>query len=589
MRGTSVAGSRNREWPSRSWLVVLTGLLAAGPVIVSTVQAINLGWTPSSDDGVIVLRAFDVFSAHSPLLGQYSQTSPLIGTPVYSLGPLLYWVLAVPARIGPVAIVVTMGAISTVAIAGIVFLADRRGGTGLMFLVAVGVVVMFRSLPVEAPYEVWNCWAALLPFTALIFIAWSVACGDFKLLPLLVFVASYVVQCHLTYLVPTVGCLAVAWIGLAGYRRQFPGPGGESHFVPSAQPSMRRWTITATVVVVVSWIAPLLDEVLHRPGNLVLAARLATSGYGSQGSSKGIGALARAVGIPPGWLSPQTPVERLLSSVIAPSALTEASALLVVLGLGMAVVLGRRQKCPEVVRGAAIGLTLSASIAIVARALPSGNLGLAASVYVLTWTSVAGMFVYTVLAWSAWRLVPLTRSTTSLPRAAALLGCSALLVASVLVADRPGSNSASLPPKLGSYESIRTITAEAVDQLAKRRPVLLYVSNTLGQSGLTFQSAVALELRRRGIPFAVSPRLANEMGSQYCPRAVAYPDVIDISEGRLPAPPRAELLARSATVTITLARAPSTVHDEQEALARSQQNEAVPSRCARTTTFPPRS
>ena len=90
---------------------------AAIPVLVSTIHAVRAGWEPAGDDGIIVTRAWDVLTAHSPLVGQYSEAGTLTGHFVHSPGPLLYWLLALPARFGSTAsIAVTMGAVNTLAI-----------------------------------------------------------------------------------------------------------------------------------------------------------------------------------------------------------------------------------------------------------------------------------------------------------------------------------------------------------------------------------------------------------------------------------------------------------------------------------------
>ena len=79
------------------------------------------GWTPVFDDAVIATRSFDVFSAHSPLVGTYSDASlPSVGS-VYGAGPLLYWLLAVQVRfLGDWALPVTMGVVNTASIMGVV-------------------------------------------------------------------------------------------------------------------------------------------------------------------------------------------------------------------------------------------------------------------------------------------------------------------------------------------------------------------------------------------------------------------------------------------------------------------------------------
>jgi hypothetical protein len=203
--------------------------VAAAPVIAGVWRAVRFDWTATADDGQIAVRALDVLSSHPPLLGQISLTSDLSGDPTFNLGPLEYWLLTVPAHLGSDALLVTMGLVNTACVVGCVALARRRGGLALMLAVAVGLALMLRSLPAQAVYDILNPYAALFPFTLLLFVAWSVACGDAFLLPLAVVLGSFAVQCHLTYVLPVLGALGVALAGLAGSRR----------WAPQAAPSSR--------------------------------------------------------------------------------------------------------------------------------------------------------------------------------------------------------------------------------------------------------------------------------------------------------------------------------------------------------------
>ena len=70
------------------------------------------------------------------------------GQVMHSPGPMLYWLLALPARYGSVAsLAVTMCVINTLAIVSCVALARRRGGLVLMFAAAFGISLMCQSLP----------------------------------------------------------------------------------------------------------------------------------------------------------------------------------------------------------------------------------------------------------------------------------------------------------------------------------------------------------------------------------------------------------------------------------------------------------
>ena len=62
-----------------------------------------------------------------------------------------------------------------------------------MFATAIGIALMCQSLPAESFHDIWNPAAALFPFLLLLFLGWSLACGQRRLLPLTALVASYVI------------------------------------------------------------------------------------------------------------------------------------------------------------------------------------------------------------------------------------------------------------------------------------------------------------------------------------------------------------------------------------------------------------
>ena len=163
-------------------------------MINSTIKAAHAGWVPAGDDGIIATRGWDVLTSHTPLVGQYSEAGLLIhGQVMHSPGPMLYWLIALPAHLGSVtSIAVTMGVVNTLAIIGCVALARRRGGLILMFATAAGIALMCQSLPAEAMHDIWNPAAGLFPFLLLIFLSWSLTCGEYRLLPFTVFVASFI-------------------------------------------------------------------------------------------------------------------------------------------------------------------------------------------------------------------------------------------------------------------------------------------------------------------------------------------------------------------------------------------------------------
>jgi hypothetical protein len=504
------------------------------------------GWRPLSDDSVIALRAFDVLSEHPPLVGQFSQTSPLIGEPAYSLGPLLYWLLAVPAHLGPGAIVLTMGGVNVACVVGAVLLAARRGGPWLAVAAAAVLVVAGRSLPVEVPYEVWNPWAGVFPFTLLLFVAWSVACGDHRLLPLMVLTASFVSQTHLTYLVPALMAVAVAAGGLMLWRHQRPSG------------SVKPWVVAAVAVAIVCWSAPVVDQLIREPGNLRQVVKFATDDHPTAGIAIGLRATARTIGIPPWWaLRARNHGERVFETLDVPLLLSLA-AVLVVCGLIAALAEAVRRRRHDLATACALALALCLAVTVVAAGIPAGNVGFIVIGYVLVWTSPAGMWIWLVLAWSTWELLRPTRVATALRRPAPVwagLGAAAALAVAV-AALRDHEASGGLPPGTKDYALIDDTVERASGAVAGSDGVRIDVPSPSGApNSATMVSAIAYALRRDGVSFSVPFRVARELGSQYSPNP-RYEHVLRIRDGVPRSGLKGRVVVRNSYVTISVSRHP---------------------------------
>jgi hypothetical protein len=409
-------------------LTLATGLAAALPVLVATVRAVRDGWLPVADMGVVATRAWDVLTSHTPLVGQYSYAGRVTGKITHSLGPMLYWLLALPAHFGsPASITWTMGIVNTLAILGVVALARRRGGVVLMFAAAIALALMCQSLAAETFHDIWNPSAALFPFTLLIFLCWSLACGEYRLLPITALVASFVLQANLTYLPPTLGLLAVGVAGLVVsrvevHRRRLavatgstsdarsaahppPARGGLGTQRPLDGPAGRsvlRWALAALAVVAIFWSAPVIDELSERTGNITLVARSATTPKATLGASVGWHAVVRAVGVRPWWL--YVPIDRWQRQydVREPNRLhAVVSCVALLAALFAAMLVGFRRGRRDVGAGALIGLVLCGALAAVAASTPSAPSVTLTLAYTMWWGSQVGMWVWLMLAWSA--------------------------------------------------------------------------------------------------------------------------------------------------------------------------------------------
>jgi hypothetical protein len=381
-------------------LTLAVGLAAAIPVIAATVSALRAGWVPIADRGIIATRAHDVLTSHMPLVGQYTLAGEVTGHVTHSLGPMLFWLLALPAYYGsPAGMTITIGTLNTLSILGCVVLARRRGGRALMLMTALAIALMCQSLAAETFHDVWNPSAALFPFTLLIFLCWSLACGSYRLVPVALLVASFVVQAHLTYLPPTLGLLAVGFGGLAAGRIRQRRRGA---------PRVRRrvvlaWTLASLGVAAICWSATLVGQFTEHPGNLTLVAESATKRKATLGATVGWHAVVRAVGIPPWWLrTPKSRWQRKHEVRARPSALARDSCIVMLASLAAVFVVALLRRRRELAALALTALVLCPALAAVAASTPAPRLLSATLGYTMWWGSQAGMVVWLALGWAMW-------------------------------------------------------------------------------------------------------------------------------------------------------------------------------------------
>jgi hypothetical protein len=420
----------------RHWLVPVVGMAAGLPVLVTTIRALQASWMPLGDQGIIATRAYDVLTSRTPLLGQYSEASVITGRPTYSPGPMLYWLLAVPARVGaPASLTLTMAAVNLACILGIVALARRRGGGGLAIASAAAVAVMCVSLSSESLHDIFNPSAALFPFALLVFMCWSLACGDYRLLPPIALVASFVTQCHLAFLVPSLGLVLVGLTGLAVSRR-----------LPW------RWGLATLPVIALCWSAPVVDQLVHHPGNVRALALEASTKARTQGLDRAWRATTHAVGVVPRWLRPPvTTAGRLgpvsggdygdtrVADISTPAGLLRASSTVLLLAALVVVALvGARRRRRDLVTGAIIGLVLCTALAAVVAEIPIRTTNTVG--YTLWWGSVTGMWVWLFLGWSALLLLGAGArlARTRMPLLASVAGAAMVVAAGTAVATAQG-------------------------------------------------------------------------------------------------------------------------------------------------------
>ncbi len=510
------------------------GLGASLPVIASTIHAVGVGVVPAGDRAIIALRADEVLSAHPPLVGQYSASSVVAGAVTHSPGPMLYWLLALPAHYGsPSSPAVMIGLLNTLCILFSVALARRRGGAPFMFVAAIALVLLSRSWSPETLHDIWNPAAGLFPFTLVLFLSWSLACGEYRLLALTAIAGSFAVQSELTFLLPTVAAVAVGLLGLVAGRvaaRRRHGPqGGEGDAQPQGR--MWPWLLAGLLALAVCWSAPVVDEIEHSPGNLTLLMRAARASEPKQGLTVGWHAVVRAVGIPPWWLtSPSGPFVRQAQVHAVPTTLATVSTLVLLALLTVVLLVGALRGGGELAYGAAVGVVLCLALGAVAGETPirpsvADSLG-----YTMWWGSQAGMWVWLMLMLAGIRLLrslgvagaPARAGRPRSPRSAslaALAGAVAVIAAggAVALAEGPDQDE-------GNYAPIGVVNARLGAVLRGPAHTVVMVGFS-GQRGFDFRAAAAFALHRDGLR-VLDPAAAVRLSPAYELDAAAYQAVV---------------------------------------------------------------
>ena len=468
--------SRIRSLPSPwRWLVV--GAIALGFLlpVAEAVRALDHGWHPVGDVALIGIRADDVFSS-PPTLGQPT-SAETIGAERESnhLGPIESYLLAPPmALLGPrLGLALGAALINGAAWALALFLAHRRGGMVLLGLVSVAIPLLVRSVGPSVLHDPINSDIATLALIPLALAAWSMLDGDLAMAPLLAFLATLVLQPHLSNAAVTVFLVGVGTAGIvAALRRRQPGD--------------VRWVVGATVLLVLLWLPPILHELGSGPSNLAQVWGTLWEPRRTVGVGFGLGRAANAVAP---WL---LPFFARAHQVSAPAGTISAAHLglgLLVLGLvGFLAVLFHFAGRHRAARLLAIADGVAAVSVYATSVLPWGGVirpehG--------RWVWLLGALVWVGLAWSAWWLFGEPRQRTWGPRVV-----PALLVLGVLAGATTVTAS---PTEVNTGRWAMPRIEPLAEQIRAELPKGSYELVPLGGAAfLTVAPGLLLELERHG-------------------------------------------------------------------------------------------
>lgn len=553
---TAPSPSAERSRPE-GLLTAALALLVAIPVLVAGVR-LAARWYPTFDDAVIAHRGFDVFSRHTPLVGQFSLAGAT-GPSTHSPGPMLFWLTALPARGPDWSLPMTLAVVNALCFALVVVLARRRAGLGVAAVVAVGCLALIRALGPVSFAEIWNPWVGLAPLLLLVFLVWSVIDGDRWMLPFVALVGSFTLQSHLSLLFPSLALLALAvgwgW-GPAVVRRRWR--------------SVPWWPLgVAGIVVAICWALPIVDQLTGDPGNATLLVRSGQEPGGRGGVEAVRATLWRGLGIPPTWLRGEPDPFHFATLSFRPGGWAQAlhtGAVLVLFGW----VAWRASRARDhlvltllAVAGALIvGMVLTAFTIPLDRGLVAG--------YTFRWFAIAsfvvwlgiGLGLYRLLLAPAWRARVAARHTEG-DRAVADRWTPARLgvVAVVGVGLLSLAATTLLPWKDQFAFSYRPGRDLADLVLPATRPGGRYLVGNSGRWDLGFTPVLAYELRRNGRhPVAMRTRI-EALGEQYAPDDVRCDGILILQEpGDVPTPgarrlgvvavPDSGFLARSMIVSV---------------------------------------
>ena len=237
-----------------AWTAVALTLLPLFIAAIVLIVVVRNSYAPSSDHALIEMHVRDV-GHHPVLVGLYSRDDWSHPGPMlfYLIAPF-YWL----TRSSSIGLNLGALAINAASIAGMGFVALRRGGTTMLLCTLLGCSLLMRTTGADFLRDPWNTYVTVLPFALLVFLVWSMVCGDLWAVPVGMFVASFLAQTHVGFVVLALPLFAfgVVWLTVAVLRSS---DGSRGRFV--------RVGAGSVVLGVVLWSPVIVDSVVHRPSN----------------------------------------------------------------------------------------------------------------------------------------------------------------------------------------------------------------------------------------------------------------------------------------------------------------------------------
>jgi hypothetical protein len=499
MTDTAVDSTTTETPPTRerAWSTAVIGL-ALLPFAVSALRlatGAGSGYHPYADQGTIESLVRDV-GHHWLLLGPFSRFG------WFHPGPALYYLLAVPYRLtgsssGSLAFAALC--LNAGAVLGISLIARRRGGIPLLLITSVFVLLLVRTLGAQFPRDPWNPYVTVLPFLLLLFVVWSLACGDRWALPVAAGVGSFLVQTHVGYALVVVVAICAGVAGLVVSERA----------VDEERRHRSWWMMLAITgaVLLAFWLPVAVQQLTRDPGNV---SRLVDF-FGEHGREQRYEdawhVLALQLGAWPDWLKgASTP--SVVGTIDFSAALPVPIGLFALLG---ATALAWRRARSALVLDVVVLAVLAASFVAMTRIV--GDV----LTYLVKWTWALGTITWIAVAWScvaAWQARERPATIRS-PRfqQIARVGMAVLVVAltTIVVVDTVAAARAGTPEPDASASMAKL--GDAAFAALPDRPGVVEV-RVRGREGAYWASAgVADVLEHHGADVRVGPELEFAYGS----------------------------------------------------------------------------
>jgi hypothetical protein len=272
------------------WLALAFVLALSLPPVLAFAWALP-DWAPVSDAALMGIRALDVGTARTPLVGQPSTAALYIGSNalVNHPGPTHFYLMAIAIRLfgGDVGMLLVSVLIVEVCVLLAAWAVFRELGAAAGILAAVLLGAVMFTTGASSLIDPTSSRMAGYPLLCASVLCWSVVSGDLRLLPLATAVVSFTAQQQLSGAPATLVVSATVVVALVVALVRRPR-------------EVVRWCGWSIVVALVLWSPVLVDQLLGPDGNLGRILNFAGNRRrATLGATSAVRQLANVLGLPP--------------------------------------------------------------------------------------------------------------------------------------------------------------------------------------------------------------------------------------------------------------------------------------------------